>query len=448
MAKRYQALLDERATLVAASRDIVEAVDAEAEARDLTDDERKTIDANAARLKVIAADLEREEDRRRWERTVEATPVALPAGPRISGMHLRPEDEPWGSKSGADFGEFLQAVHRSATGQGTDPRLLAYKAAAQYQAAAQGAGVAVGSDGGFQIGATISNRILQRVMTGQILSRLSAIPLDAGTNAIEVNYLEDRSRVTGSRFGGITGYWVDEGTAITASRPRFERRRLELRGVAALGYATNQLLRNASAMQAIFERGFTEELRWQAENATIRGTGAGQPQGILTGAATVSVAAETGQSATTILKENIDKMWARMLAAYRAGAVWLINQDIEPELDNLSMVIGTGGVPVYLPPGGLSDTPFARLKGRPVIPVEYCSTLGTVGDIILANWEAYLWIQETIQNDASLHVAFTTNETAFRAVWEVDGQPEMATALTPANGTNTLSSFVTLATRS
>jgi hypothetical protein len=48
--------------------------------------------------------------------------------------------------------------------------------------------------------------------------------------------------------------------------------------------------------------------------------------------------------------------------------------------------IGTGGVPVYLPPGGLSESPYAILKGRPVIPVEYCATLGTVGDIILADF--------------------------------------------------------------
>jgi hypothetical protein len=51
----------------------------------------------------------------------------------------------------------------------------------------------------------------------------------------------------------------------------------------------------------------------------------------------------------------------------------------------MSMVIGTGGVPVYLPPGGLSHAPFGTLMGRPVMPLEFCETLGTEGDIVLAD---------------------------------------------------------------
>lgn len=435
MSKRYAALLDEKAGLVQAGQAIANAADAEA--RDFTDAERATLDANHERLKVIASDLAREEQRREWERTVEAVPVS---GARITGVHDRAIDEPWGAKSGAPFGEFLQAVHRAGTGQGTDPRLI-------YQAAAQGAGQAVGSDGGFLVGTTMANRLLSRVLTGQVLSRITPVPLDPGTNSLELNVINETSRATGSRLGGVQGYWVDEGTAPTASRPRFAKRLLHTRGLAALGYATNQLLRNASALQSIMERGFVEELRWLAENAVFRGTGAGQPLGFIGHAATVSIAKEVGQSAATLEKVNIDKMWARMLAIYRATAVWFINQDVEPELDNLSMGIGTAGVPVYLPPGGLADTPFARLKGRPVIPVEYASTLGTVGDISLVNLDAYLWIQESMENASSLHVAFATNEAAFRATWEVDGQPEQSAALTPANGTNTLSAFVTLDTR-
>ena len=108
---------------------------------------------------------------------------------------------------------------------------------------------------------------------------------------------------------------------------------------------------------------------------------------------------------------------------------------------------GTGGVPAYLPPGGLSDTPYARLKGRPVIPVEYCATLGTVGDIILADLSEYRLIDAAMQNASSMHVAFTTNEMAFRVTYECDGQSRWKSALTPFKGSNTLSPFVALATR-
>ena len=129
--------------------------------------------------------------------------------------------------------------------------------------------------------------------------------------------------------------------------------------------------------------------------------------------------------------------------------MWLINQDIEPQLDDLQMVIGTGGVPIYLPPGGLSDTPFARLKGRPVIPVEYCPTLGTVGDIILVNLNEYMLVDMGApQQASSMHVAFTTDEMAFRVTYRVDGHPLWKSALTPFKGSATQSPIVALATRS
>ena len=64
----------------------------------------------------------------------------------------------------------------------------------------------------------------------------------------------------------------------------------------------------------------------------INGTGAGQPLGLLNADATISVAKETGQAAATVLSENIFGMWARLHAPRRQNAVWLINQEIEPQL--------------------------------------------------------------------------------------------------------------------
>ncbi len=115
----------------------------------------------------------------------------------------------------------------------------------------------------------------------------------------------------------------------------------------------------------------------------------------------------------------------------------------------LSQVVGTGGVPVYLPPGGIADTPNARLKGRPVMPIEACATLGTEGDIILADMRAYVTgLKGGIDSAMSMHLRFDYAETAFRFMFSADGQPWLASAITPFKGSNTLSPFVTLATRS
>jgi HK97 family phage major capsid protein len=111
----------------------------------------------------------------------------------------------------------------------------------------------------------------------------------------------------------------------------------------------------------------------------------------------------------------------------------------------MSIAVGTGGLPTYLPPGGLSTSPYASLMGRPVIPVEYAATIGDQGDIMLADMSQYVGIDKGgTQTASSIHVNFVYDETVFRFVYRFDGQPSWNSALTPYKGTNTLSPFVVL----
>jgi HK97 family phage major capsid protein len=101
-----------------------------------------------------------------------------------------------------------------------------------------------------------------------------------------------------------------------------------------------------------------------------------------------------------------------------------------------------------MPAGGLSQSPYNTILGRPVIPIEQCATLGTVGDIIFADLRGYvLATKGGIQADMSIHVKFVYDESVFRFVMRLDGQPLRESALTPYKGSSTLSHFVALATR-
>ena len=87
--------------------------------------------------------------------------------------------------------------------------------------------------------------------------------------------------------------------------------------------------------------------------------------------------------------------------------------------------------------------------GRPLIVTDRCSTLGTVGDLILCDLTSYLI---ALRSDATLavdtSVGFKESEIYFKLTMRVDGQPMLASPITPKHGTPTLSPFVTLATRS
>ena len=447
-----QALVEERDTLRQEASKILEA--SAAESRGLTDEEKARDDEIAAKLLGIEDHRDRIARQREWERA-EPSPDPVPNnadGPPRASLTLV-ERPPF-----ANFGEQLQAMVAVAKDPGdTRAREMLeqsarYSAAVMersvgYSAAALGAGEAVDSDGGFLVQTDFATEIMRRMNElGQVINRVRRIPISSQANGIKLPGIDETSRVDGSRWGGIQGYWVDEGTAPTATKPTIYRVPLELKKVAALGYATDELLADAAVMNTIFTEGFAEELLFKVEDAIIEGDGAGKPQGILNAAAVVSITKETGQAAVTVLHENLRNMWARLHARSRSNAVWFINQDVETALDDLAKVIGTAGVePNYVT---YTMDGVMRIKNRPVVAIEYCPTLGTVGDIILADLSQYALIDKGgIQQAQSIHVRFTTDEMAFRATYRVDGALLWKSALTPFKGTNTQSPVITLATR-
>ncbi|HAM40522.1 MAG TPA: phage major capsid protein [Candidatus Omnitrophica bacterium] len=374
---------------------------------------------------------------------VEAFKASLP--PVTSGLTVTKDEAEHGFKS---FGEQLAAIKRAAImPSSVDPRLLAINEKAMK---ATGASETVGAEGGFLVQQDFAKEMLGRIYnTGEILRRVRQRPLGPGANGLVVNVINETSRATGSRFGGVRAYWLNEGGTLTKSKPAYRRFSLNLEKLIGLYYATDELLQDDIALSGEVGDSFVNELRFAAEDSIINGTGAGYPLGVLASGATVSVAKETGQAATGLVYQNLVKMWSRMWAPDRAEAVWFINQDVEPQLFQLYLAVGTGGVPAYMPANGLSQGPYSTLFGRPVIPVEYCPTLGTVGDVILANFSNYRWIDKAgIQAASSIHVQFTTDESTFRWVWRCNGAPFDVSALTPASGSsNTLGHFVTVATR-
>jgi HK97 family phage major capsid protein len=90
------------------------------------------------------------------------------------------------------------------------------------------------------------------------------------------------------------------------------------------------------------------------------------------------------------------------------------------------------------------------MLGKPVIAIEQAASVGTEGDVIFADLGQYIVGDKGGLNSAtSIHVAFTTDQTAFRFIYRVNGEPVWHQPLTPYKGTSdTLSPYVTLQTRS
>jgi HK97 family phage major capsid protein len=343
------------------------------------------------------------------------------------------------------FGQQMFAIMQAAAPGGqTDPRLFN---------AATGLNETVPSDGGFLVQQDFSTNLIQQVYeTGILASRTGRITISGNANSIKLNGVDETSRATGSRGGGIRGYWADEADEKTKSKPKFRKIELTLKKLIGLCYATDELLADAAALESYISKGFVDEFGFLIDDALVSGNGAGMPLGVLNAGCLVTQDKEVGQAATTVVAENVINMFSRLFASSRMNAAWFINQNVEPQLHTMSIAVGTGGQLIYMPPGGLSGAPYGTLLGRPVIPIEQCPSLGTVGDIFLGDYNnGYLLAEKGgIKADMSIHVQFIYDESVFRFVLRVDGQPVRATAMTPYKGGSsyTQSHFVALQTRS
>lgn len=449
MAVTIEDLEAQQQELLAASQALVDAADGEE--RDLTDEELDTIEANRVKVEGLGKQI----SARRA-----ATPVA-----QGQGRRTQPEPQNRGEPAAAgrrtvpatvrdnarhnftNFGEFAMGVRLQAAG-GSEHEAVKklLNAATTYGNEGNGA------DGGFLVPPEFSRQLWQKVEAEENLMN-RCTPLTPSGNSMSI----PKDETTAWGTAGVRVYWEAEAAAATASKAALELVTQRLHKLFALVPASDELLEDASGYESFIQAIVPGRMAATINTAIVDGTGAGQPLGILKAPSLVSVAKETSQPADTVWMKNIEKMWARMYAPWRRNSIWLINQDIEPSLGGMAFqatgassdLPGTSAVPAYMPPGGLSNSPYGTLKGRPVVPVQACKTVGDKGDIILVDLNQYWILRKAagMKTDTSMHLYFDQGLTAFRFIFRINGQPMWSSAITPQNGSNTLSWAITVDAR-
>lgn len=352
----------------------------------------------------------------------------------------------------------IDVINMNRPGPGTDEARSRFeamvnreKAIAEKRAAGTGGMVmATGQDGGLLLqGETSMDLLTSGFNNSEVLSRSSG--RDLGTSQfVELIGIDETSRADGSRGGGVRVYTDKELEQIIQSKPKFDKVRLEPKRLTGMMYVSNEMLDNAPMLTGEIEQLFTEEFSFKGQDLAVNGSGAGEALGVMNAPCLITVAKEVGQGAATVIFENLLKMKTRIRIRNRKSLTWLAHQDVESELYKISLPIGTGGavIPAYIPSNNPANGIAGTLMGYPIILIEQCETLGTVGDIILGDWSAYLAASKGgVQSASSIHLKFDYNQTAFRFVTYFDGQPRLKAPITPFKGNNTVSPFVALATR-
>lgn len=300
----------------------------------------------------------------------------------------------------------------------------------------------VGEDGGFLVPEEISAAILKKMAGDEsLMSRTTAIQV--GGNALTINVDENQPW-----NGGVQAYWTAEGAAITESKPAFKQASWRLQKLAAMVKATDELLDDATALESYILASAPNAIVHQVNKAILTGNGVGKPLGIINSPFTVTVAAEGGQAADTVVAANILKMYSRMIPQSRVNAAWYINPAVE---EQLRLMKAPDDSYIYLAPGSqMNQTPYATLLGRPVIPLMGgMPALGDVGDLVFADLSYYYMIRKAagVKSATSIHLHFDKEITSFRFSLRLDGKCPFQAPVTTEFGAYQMSAFVQLAAR-
>lgn len=304
----------------------------------------------------------------------------------------------------------------------------------------------VPSEGGFLIPETLRSELLRvSLETSIVRPRARVIPME--TLRVPFPAIDSTSNVS-SVYGGIVGYWTEEGAALTESQASFGRVVLDAKKLTAYTQVPNELLSDSiTSFQAFIDEIFPEALGFYEDYAFLRGSGVGEPLGVLNGAAKITV---TETTANLILWDDVVAMYARMLPGSLNRAVWVASIDTFPQLAKMTLpvknVAGTenvGGAGAWTT--DMHGNPMLSLLGRPVLLTEKVPALGTTGALNFIDFGFYLLGDRQVMSArSSEHYKFQNDMTVFRIIERVDGRPWLNSAITPKNSSATLSPIVSL----
>lgn len=429
---------------------------AEEENRDLTDIESTEFDqvmadcdAVGVEIKAIQDAAERRTARASRLKAVDAN-VTDSSGDRISatvtgsrieiGKNLLSDDPAGGYGECGEpehmLGAFALDVVDAAGGR-VAPRLQAWQTAI-LGAAGDGLTTKIGHEGAYLLPQQ-QRSLIDRIALEAAVIRPRATVIPMTSQSVSFPTLDDTDHSGNTVFGGVQAYFTSEEAQLTSTKPKFGSVRLELNKLTALAYVSGEMLDwSPLSMASWLPRKLGEAMTWKEEDKFINGLGAaGEPTGILNTPCSLQISKETGQAATTIDFLNIVKMDARTWApGGRGNLFWLCNQTCKVQLAQMTLTVGTGGVPVFLPANQAAGQPLQTLYGYPILFTEHCQALGTVGDIFLVNGAEYYIGDGSSKGrtDRNIGLKFDYDQTAFRVITYVGGMCPWRTQFTPQNG--------------
>jgi len=343
------------------------------------------------------------------------------------------------AEDGGSFGDFLKCV---ATGDVQRLRAV-YKSTKALDET-------TGASGGFLVPTQFEERI-RAVGAPMLFDQLVAAgrgPLMLRTNAAElalpVLEQDQAPNVESSALvGGVRLIWREQSADVQESEPKFEQRIFRPHAADAYVAASTELITDApQALEDTLVTLFGRAYAALRARVMLRGTGVGQPRGIIGHPASISVARSTTGTQVERDTDTILAMIQRLLPG-SATAVWIAHpfwraRLMATRLAETLLYTVNGQSLVY------GDT----LAGIPIAYSEHLPAVTGAGSLILADLSYYAMVERASFSVAfSEHVRFLKRQSVWLFGVRIDGAPLVNAPLILADGAdnNTVSPFVEIA---
>lgn len=299
---------------------------------------------------------------------------------------------------------------------------------------------AVGADGGFIVFPEYrTSMFMLSEFTRYVESRALVLPMKA--RQVIIPSLDQSGTTSGEShlYGGIVPAWTEEATEKDEEQPSLRQIAIVAHKLALYTEASDELLADSALqLEALLYKLFSGATANEKEWAYINGSGAGQPLGIAH-AASGATYRQTRATATAIGITDVFNMLSHFLGQ---SPIWLAHQSTMPQILAMN---GPSGNASYVWIGNGRDQMPTTLMGYPIFFIENCATLGSEGDLILADWSKYvIGNREPTTINSSSHFKFRDDLTAWRCVSRVGGRPWLSDLLTLRDGSTEVSPFVIL----
>lgn len=336
------------------------------------------------------------------------------------------------------WGDFLHAIWDKQAHQINHEGLKWFREEHEVKA---GMAEATGAGGGFLVPPEFLAQ-LQVIMAEESIVRGRATIIRMRRRQISVPVLNQAGTTAGRPhwFGGMRFYWTEEAKEKTATEPEFRQINLTAHKLIGYTYASDELLADSAVALGDFisgPLGFAGGLSWMEDFAFLQGTGVGQPLGVIPAPATITI----NRAATNSIGwTDLANMMENFLPSGRG--VWIITQSAMADL--IQMAGPSGNASYIWQPNAREGAP-GYLLGMPVIWSEKVPRIGTAGDVVLADWRYYLvGDRQATTIESTQFDRWRYDQTSWRAVHRVDGQPWLSAPLTYQDGTSQVSPFVIL----